>query len=142
MVFDVNYAFLEMTGCEREDVIGRESPTIDPGVNYSECENPAASLRKHKKCRDFRAKFRRRNGEIFSRPLSVATIEIDGVSFAISVLRDNSDAEAATQRLSAAAEALCLSEARYRTAFQTSQRRRSNRHAKPAGVPGAVREGE
>ena len=120
VVFDVNDAFLEMTGYEREDVIGRGSSGIGLWADCSDLLNLKGLLRMNVRCRDFKARLKRKNGEIFSGLLSVSETKIDGVSFALSVLRDNSDAEATEKSLSAATEALRLSEARYRTAFQTS----------------------
>ncbi len=120
LVLDVNQAFLEMTGSEREDVIGKSTSSLELWVDFFEREMLAALVRRDGKSRDYKAKFKRKNGEVFSGLLSVAAIEIDGIPFALSVLRDNSHAEAAAQKLAVAADALRLSEARYRTAFQTS----------------------
>ena len=120
LVLDVNQAFLEMTGYEREDVIRRSTQTLNLWMDFVEREQLAALIRKEGKSHDFKSRFKRKNGEFFSGSLSVAPIEIDGISFAVSVLRDNSDAEAAAQKLAQTTDALRLSEARYRTAFQTS----------------------
>ena len=52
--------------------------------------------------------------------LSVSAIEMHGVPCILSVTRDITDTKLAEERLAAAAEALRVSEERYRTVFQTS----------------------
>lgn len=120
LIFDVNQAFLEMTGYAREYVIGRASLSFDLWVVPAQREQLLALLRDHGKVRDFRARFRRKNGEIFPGSVSISAVQIDGISFATALLRDDSETEEAAKKLSSATEASRLSEERYRTAFQTS----------------------
>ncbi len=117
---DVNKAFLEIVGFSHDEVIGRSS--IDLGI-WAHCEDRQRMVdlvSKNFFCRDLEAQFRKKNGEVFWGLMSASLIEVEGVPCVLSITRDISSAKAAEQLLTQAAEALRVSEERYRTVFQTS----------------------
>jgi diguanylate cyclase (GGDEF)-like protein/PAS domain S-box-containing protein len=77
-------------------------------------------VRRGSYCRDLEARFRKKNGEVFWGLMSASLIEVEDVPCILSITRDISAAKAAEQLLTQAAEALRVSEERYRTVFQTS----------------------
>jgi diguanylate cyclase (GGDEF)-like protein/PAS domain S-box-containing protein len=112
-LIDANQAFLRMLGYEREQVIGRTSVELGIWPDPQDRQRLVEALRARSVCRDVEFLFCRKNGEKFWVLLSGSRIELDGVSSFFLVARDISDAKAA-------AEALRLSEDRYRTVFQTT----------------------
>lgn len=117
---DVNEAFLRTTGFKREDVIGRTSFELGLWDNPTDRQKLIEEIRKNSVCRDFEAPYRSANGALRWGLLSVSGIEMNGARCILSVTRDITDAKLAEERLVAAAEALRVSEERYRTVFQTS----------------------
>jgi diguanylate cyclase (GGDEF)-like protein/PAS domain S-box-containing protein len=117
---DANNSFLTISGYEREEVIGRTSYElnlwVDPGVR----REMAQKLNRDRGFRDAETQFIKKNGERIWVQISSTLIEIEGVDCILSVVRDISSARAAEEGLAAARQALEASEARYRTAFQTS----------------------
>ena len=110
---EVNQAFLRMSGCAREDVIGRTSRELNIWVNPEDRKRLRELLRRDSAVQNLEFLQKRTNGEIFWVLMSAARIELDGAPCILMVIRDISDAKAA-------AEALRLSEERYRTVFQTT----------------------
>jgi len=117
---DCNMAFLDIIGFQREEVVGRRSLELGIWADFQERQAMVEAVRRDGSCRDMEARFRKKNGEVFWGVMSASMIEIDGVPCVLSVTRDISAAKAAEQRLAAANQAMRLSEARYRTVFQTS----------------------
>ena len=117
---DVNQAYLDITGFEREEVLGKNSQSLNVWVHQSDRDALFAELRANSICKNMEIQFRRKNGEIFWGRITSLIIEIDGQDCSFSTVRDISEAKASEQRMAAAAEAVRLSEERYRTAFQTS----------------------
>jgi diguanylate cyclase (GGDEF)-like protein/PAS domain S-box-containing protein len=111
--FDVNRAFLRLLGYERDEVIGRTSVELGIWPNPQERQRLVEALRKEPVCRDLEFQFVRKNGQKLWVLVSGSLMELDGVPSYLLVARDISDAKAA-------AEALRLSEERYRTIFQTT----------------------
>jgi len=109
---DVNPTFLSMFGYEREEVIGRTALELNIWTGPEDRLKLVNALQ-GSVCRDISLQFARRNGERFWALLSGARIDLDGIPSFLLVVRDISDAKTA-------AEALRVSEERYRTAFQTS----------------------
>ncbi len=96
---DVNEAFLQFVGFEREEVIGRTSQElnfwVDPGVRQQMVE----TLKRGESCRDLEARFRRKNGEIVWGQASESILEIDGIPCILSVTRNISAAKAAEEQI-------------------------------------------
>lgn len=117
---DVNKAFLDMFGYEREEVIGRTSFDLHLWVNPEERQEIAVALNAGLRLPDVKTRFLRKSGEPLWIQLSLSPIEIEGVACILSVVRDISAAKAGEEQLASAQRALAASEARYRTVFQTS----------------------
>jgi diguanylate cyclase (GGDEF)-like protein/PAS domain S-box-containing protein len=117
---DANKAFLDIVGYERAEVMGRTSREINLWVNVDDRERLVDILRRNASFRDVNVRYRKKNGQLIWVLLSGSVVEIKGVFCILTVVRDVSEAKAAEERLAAAQKAQRTSEARYRTAFQTS----------------------
>jgi diguanylate cyclase (GGDEF)-like protein/PAS domain S-box-containing protein len=117
---DVNRAFLNLMGFDREEVIGRTSLEIKFWTEPEVRRKLVDELRQNSNFQNAETQFIRKDGARLWLLVSGSTIEIDGVPCILSVVRDISTAKEAEQRLAAAAEALRATEERYRTVFQTS----------------------
>jgi diguanylate cyclase (GGDEF)-like protein/PAS domain S-box-containing protein len=117
---DVNEAFLKNLGYKREEVIGRTSLELGLWDNPVDRQRLMEEIRENSVCRSFETRYRISNGSLRWGLLSVSTIEMNGVPCVLSVTRDITEAKLAEERLASAAEALRLSEERYRIVFQTS----------------------
>jgi diguanylate cyclase (GGDEF)-like protein/PAS domain S-box-containing protein len=117
---ECNKAFLDIMGFTRDEAVGHSSVELAVWADPQAREAMADTVNRDGSCRDMEARFRKKNGEIFWGVMSASKIEIDGVTCVLTVTRDISVAKAAEQRLAAANLAVRLSEARYRTVFQTS----------------------
>lgn len=121
MFVDLNRQFFSMLGYTREELVGQASaePSVwtdsdgdshalefidvagrssrdirlwdDPG----ERERMIEILRRDRVCRNFEARFRRKNGDLFWVQLSASMIELDGVACLLFAARDISEAKAA-----------------------------------------------
>ncbi len=120
MILDANKAFLDFFGFSREEIVGRTAPELRMWVEPRERDILLETVRREGKCRNLEVHTRLKSGEIVWTLLSASTIELDGTTCLLSVGRDITGQKTAEQSLAAAAEALRVSEARYRAAFQTS----------------------
>ena len=119
-IVDVNKAFVDLFGFSREEALGRTTLELGMWAEPREREILLETVRREGKCQNLEVHTRLKNGEITWTLISATTIEVDGTPCRLSVGRDITEQKAAQQRLAAATEALRASEARYRTAFQTS----------------------
>jgi len=103
---DVNKAFLDLTGFDREELIGRSSVELGMWPDLGIRQEAADVLRRDSVYRDVTIPFRRKNGEIFWMQLSASVIQIEGVSCILSIQRDVSATKEAEQSLAKANEAL------------------------------------
>jgi diguanylate cyclase (GGDEF)-like protein/PAS domain S-box-containing protein len=117
---DCNKAFLDTIGFTREEVIGRTSLELGIWADRADRERMVEVVRRNSIFRDLEAQFKKKNGEVFWGLMSASRIEIEGVPCVLTITRDISAAKAAERHLTAAAEALRVSEERYRMVFQTS----------------------
>ena len=117
---DANKTFLDMLGYGRAEFVGRTSHRINLWVDADDRDRLVEKLRRDASFRDLTVRFRKKSGDLIWVLLSCSLMEIKGANCILTVARDITEAKAAKERLAAAKEAQRLSEARYRTAFQTS----------------------
>jgi len=96
---ECNMAFLKIMGYEREEVIGMTSTELAIWADPRDRNNLAAMLHQNLSCRDFEARFRKKNGEVFWGLMSASVFELDGVPCILSMTRDISDAKAAEDKI-------------------------------------------
>ena len=92
---DVNQAFLDIMGFQREEVIGKTSLELKIWANLRDRRRMINRLRQGPGCRGLEAQFRKKNGEIFWGEMSASEIEIDGVPCLLSITRDITKTKAA-----------------------------------------------
>ncbi len=119
-ILDVNQAFLDSSGFDRDAVIGHTPHDLGLWVNDSDTRNMVDTLTKNGEVRDLELLSRRKNGEEVWLRLSASLIEIDGHLCRLTFAKELSEVKAAEQSLAAATSALRASEERYRTVFHTS----------------------
>jgi diguanylate cyclase (GGDEF)-like protein/PAS domain S-box-containing protein len=120
MYVDVNRSFLAVAGCKREDVIGRTTIELGVWVDLADRARLMEILRRQSYCRGMETRFRKFSGDIYWAELSASVFPVDGVDFVFNVTRDITATKAAEKSIAATAEALRVTEERYRTVFQTS----------------------
>ncbi|HEV2172778.1 MAG TPA: PAS domain S-box protein, partial [Nitrospira sp.] len=96
---DVNPAFLNLLGFERDELVDRTSLELNIWVDERERQNMVEIIRQDSLCRNIEARFRKKNGEIFWVLISASVIEIEGVACLLGVIRDLSDAKAAEDEI-------------------------------------------
>ena len=97
--FEVNQAFLDITGYEREEVIGHSSLELCIWANPRDRRYLVEAMRKNPHFRDFRTQFRKKNGQTFWGLMSASLIELEGVACILAVTRDISEAVAAEDEI-------------------------------------------
>jgi len=111
VILDVNQSALDSAGFDRGEVTGRTASELGAWVNDRDKQTFVDTLLRDSRCREMEVESRRKNGETFWMRLSASLIEIGGCQCGITFAHDISNSKAA-------AEALRLSEERYRLAFQ------------------------
>ena len=96
---ECNKAFLDITGYERQEVLGRTSIELNLWVDPDDRRNLVDTIRREGECRNFEAQFRRKNGETFWGLMSASAIELDGAACVLSITRDISDAKTAEDEI-------------------------------------------
>jgi diguanylate cyclase (GGDEF)-like protein/PAS domain S-box-containing protein len=113
-LIDANQAYVKMSGWAREEAIGRTAAELDVWEDERMHEKAVETCGRDGVLRDFKARFRRKDGSTYWGVISGAPVEIGGVQCFHSVLRDISKSVRDE-------EALQASESRYRTAFELSE---------------------
>ena len=119
-ILDANQTLFDMAGYERNEFVGHTTTELGIWVNAGDRQKLVDELVRNTELREFEVQFRRKNGETFWVRLDASLIEIGGIRCLMAFAQDISAAKEAKDLLTAATEALRLSEERYRTAFQTS----------------------
>ncbi len=96
---DCNHAFLESTGYTLEEVIGHSSAELKIWEDLRDRERMLEMLRREGDCRNFEARFRKKNGETVWGLMSATVIELEGVPCVLSIARDISDAKTAQDEI-------------------------------------------
>jgi diguanylate cyclase (GGDEF)-like protein/PAS domain S-box-containing protein len=96
---DVNKTFLDLTGFQRSEVIGRTTVELGIWVNPSERQGIIDELRSNSSIRDTEVLFRKKDGNTFWGLTSASVIEFDGVPHVLVATRDLSDAKDALKTI-------------------------------------------
>ncbi len=99
MYVDVNKAFVDATGFEREEVLGHTSLELNAWADSRDRRIFVELLRLQSQCRNLEVSFKRKNGEVFSALVSAAAIELEGVPCVVTQIRDISHAKAAQNEI-------------------------------------------
>ena len=92
---DVNKAFLDLIGIEREEIFGRTSADLGIWAHPETRSEIVELLRRDASVRDFQTQFIKKSGELVWVLISASVIEIEGVSCLVSIVRDISGAKEA-----------------------------------------------
>lgn len=85
---DVNDAFLEMLGCQRDDVIGRTASELDFWARPSSRVEMLRLLAESGRVTEFRAQYKTSKGEIRDSDVSAELIELEGQACVLAIIRD------------------------------------------------------
>jgi diguanylate cyclase (GGDEF)-like protein/PAS domain S-box-containing protein len=96
---DVNQAFLDVMGFERDEVIGRTSVDLNLWTDPRDLANLARTLRANSEYRNMESLFRKKNGDTVWGLMSSSIIEIEGSRCVLSIVRDISKAKAAEEEI-------------------------------------------
>jgi len=96
---DVNQAFLDLFGYQRNEVIDHTALELNVWENPSDRQHFVEILQRHSSSRDREARFRKRNGEVFWGLISVVLIEIDKVTCALFVIKDITERKLAEEKI-------------------------------------------
>jgi diguanylate cyclase (GGDEF)-like protein/PAS domain S-box-containing protein len=96
---EVNQAFLQLFGFEREELVGKTASSLGIWPNMKDRDNFAQTLRQDSSSRDNRLQLKKKNGEIFWVLISGSIIEIEGTPCIVAVTRDLSEAKAAEDQI-------------------------------------------
>ena len=88
LYLEVNQAYLEVMGYERDEMIGHTSRELNIWETLADRQHFITVLERDGECRNLEARFRKKNGELICGLLSSALLELDGVTCIHSVIRD------------------------------------------------------
>jgi len=98
-ILDVNKTFLQATGYERAEFIGRTGLKLGLWANDADRQMLVEMLLQDTECRELEFQLRKKNGEIFWARLSASLIQIEGDQCVLSFARDISEAKAAEDEI-------------------------------------------
>jgi len=99
MYVDVNTALLEATGYTRDEVVGRTSADLNIWADPRERAAFLDLLRRDSECRNFEARFRRKDGKLVWGLMSASIIELEGELCILSLTRDISEVKSAADEI-------------------------------------------
>ncbi len=98
-IVDLNQAFLDVTGYERNEVAGRTMSELGMWMLARDQRRLLDSLSLSAGCKDLEFQFRKKNREIFWARLTASLIEVDGIPCILSFARDISEAKSAQDEI-------------------------------------------
>jgi diguanylate cyclase (GGDEF)-like protein/PAS domain S-box-containing protein len=98
-IVDCNHAFLDLTGYERDEVIGRTSLELRVWADPRDRQAMVELAQRDSTFRGLEIQFRKKNGEIRWGEMSASVMEIDGVPCILSITRDLSAAKTAEKTI-------------------------------------------
>ena len=111
--FDVNDSFLQIMGYKKEEVLGRSSKDLSIWADSADRARLVAELDEHGFVENMEAVFNCKDGSPRHGLMSARLFDIDGVPCILSITRDITERKRSQ-------EALAMSEARYRSLFESS----------------------
>jgi diguanylate cyclase (GGDEF)-like protein/PAS domain S-box-containing protein len=99
LVIDANQAFLDITGFQIEEVLGKTVQELSLWTNQQDHENLFEPLRLASQSRELQVQLQRKNGERFWGLISGAAIEIEGEACILSIFRDITAARMAEEEI-------------------------------------------
>ncbi|MGA2350616.1 MAG: PAS domain S-box protein [Terracidiphilus sp.] len=96
---DCNQAFLDMTGFEREEVLGKTSLELGIWADSRDRQAMAEMVRQNLSCKRLEAQFKKKNGELMWGQMSASEIDVNGVPCVLSITRDLSKSKAAENEI-------------------------------------------
>ncbi len=96
---ETNQAFLDLTGLKREEVIGRTAMELNIWADPEDRRRMVEMVMEQGACRNFEARFRKKNGETIWGLMSASLIELERTPCILSITRDISDAKVAEDEI-------------------------------------------
>ena len=88
LYIDVNQAFLDISGFERGDLIGRTSLELGIWIDPTARTQLVGLLHRDGMCRNLEARFRRKSGGYFWGSMSATVVTLEGIACLLSITRD------------------------------------------------------
>ena len=128
---DVNSAFLDYLGLQREQLIGRSTLDLGLFTNLDDRKRLLETLHRDGRCKSLEIQFKNINGVLFWGQLSASVMEANGVSCLLTIIRDITADKAAEEAMIAAAESFSPA-ANERCSTSAGPRRQSHKKWPPA----------
>ncbi|MEB3829178.1 sensor histidine kinase [Phormidium sp. CCY1219] len=96
---EVNDRFLEMTGFELEETLGKTTDELNIWVDFDRRDRLLQQLKEHGVVRDVEGQFRTKSGDIRIGLLSAEPIDLDGVPCLVTITRDITERKQYEQKL-------------------------------------------
>ncbi|MDD2885085.1 MAG: PAS domain S-box protein [Dechloromonas sp.] len=91
MYLEVNDAFLQVTGFQRDEVIGRTSTELAIWANPDDRKRLVDDLQRAGVCRNLETQFRKKNGDLVWGLMSASIMQLEGMPCILSITRDVTD---------------------------------------------------
>jgi diguanylate cyclase (GGDEF)-like protein/PAS domain S-box-containing protein len=99
MYIDVNKAFLDLTGYQREEILGKTSLELGIWADLNDRKQWVELLQRRRLIRDVSVRLRKKSGEVFWTLNSSSLIEVEGDRWVLTAVRDVSAAKAAEDEI-------------------------------------------
>ena len=96
---DVNQAFLDITGYDRDEVIGKTSLELGIWADPRDRLAMTDMMGRSSNCHNLEVQFRKKDGTVFWGQMSGSLMEVNGVPCVLSVTRDLSESKAAASTI-------------------------------------------